>query len=86
MTTPGPPGRPPNYSRTSGRNSQQIPDFRAGLLTSPGPTGGSPDHTRTSRRASEHCRTYGRVSRPHPDLQEGLRALLDLREGLLSTP
>ena len=57
-TTPGYLGRPPNHTRISGGT--------------PGYLEGCPDHTRTSWGPPDHSRTYARVSRPLPDIWEGL--------------
>ena len=61
-TTPGPPGGPPDHSRTSGRSSRPLPDIREVLPTTPGHPEGPPDHSRTP----------GRASRPLADIREGL--------------
>ena len=61
LNPPGPLGRSPIPSRTSGWAYQPLPDLRVGLPSPPRPPGRPPDQSRTS----------GRTSQPLPELRVG---------------
>ena len=79
LTTPGHPGGSPDHTWTSGRSPTTTGHSRGprglpgGFLNHSGTSGWPPGHSRTSGGSSHHTQTLGRVSRPLPDIREGLR-------------